>query len=107
MRPLIGIEGHGEELADLIRDHILDDPMPVGEMTPEELVHAFLVQQLGSQLHVKLIRTEAELAEYQAGHIVLYRKPVRRARPTDVSYRRPDGSVLKREQTTLFGDDTT
>ena len=53
---------------------------------------------------LQLITTEAELAGFQAGHLVLYRKPVRRSKPTDVSYRKPDGTVIKREQTTLFND---
>lgn len=53
---------------------------------------------------LQLIQTEPELQGFQAGHLVLYRKPVRRSKPTDVSYRRPDGTVIKREQTTLFDE---
>lgn len=80
-----------------------------GGATPEEVLEACaeaveLFNANGPAVQLSLIETEAELAAFQAGHLVLYRKPVRRASPRDVSYRRPDGSVIKREQTTMFGD---
>jgi len=55
---------------------------------------------------LQLLTSEPELRDFQGGHIVLYRKPVRRRSSTDVSYRRPDGTVIQRTQTTLFGDVT-
>lgn len=89
MRPLLGL--------------ILDPE----KVTPEEaaaLIHDLLAEVEGPDIELSLITTEAELAGFQAGHLVLYRKPVRKSNPRDVSYRRDDGTIIKREQTTLFDE---
>lgn len=58
----------------------------------------------GPVVRLSVIQTEAELAQFQAGHLVLYRKPVRKRTGTDLSYRKADGSVVKADQTTLFDE---
>ena len=89
MRPLLGLvvspEVDVEELVDVFQ-HYADHEWGEGHVG------------------LQLLTAEAELRDFQAGHIVLYRKPVRRQSSTDLSYRRADGTVIKREQTTLFGD---
>lgn len=95
MRPLIGFK---------VNDPEYGDPETV---TPEEVVTAlteYAHHEWSGRVELALIQTEEELAAFQAGHLVLYRKPVRRVNRKDLSYRKADGSVVKAEQTELFGD---
>lgn len=83
---------------------------PEADLSVEELaerIHELLAEDYANaHVGIQLLATEEELRAFQAGHIVLYRKPVKRASSTDVSYRRPDGSVIRREQQTLFDENT-
>jgi hypothetical protein len=95
VRPLLGVQ---------LREPDPDSGMAVepGEVWEELAHHA--EDRWHGLVELVMLNTEDELKAFQAGHLVLYRKPVRRRAPTDVSYRRPDGTVVEREQTTLFGE---
>lgn len=91
MRPLLGVHFGTEGW----------DPEAVAETIAEYARHEW-----GGEVAVFLLRDERELAEYQAGQMVVYRKPVRVDRSAgELGYRTADGEEVRLRQEPLFGEE--
>ena len=94
MKPVLGIA---------IQEGLAVEPEYVAEVCQQRLDREFGL--LGEQAcYVRLLSTDDELRAWQAGELVLYRKPARRHGNTIV-YRDHGGHEVKLEQETIFKDE--
>lgn len=92
MKPVLGITVHPQIHAALDGDYLTD------------LLNRALDREFGAGefISVRLLTTEDDLRAYQAGELILYRKPARR-RGNTITFRK-DGREHRLEQTVAFPD---